>query len=150
MNIETYKRSAKSKYIKSLRTIVTCRNIANKIESSLPKGWKINCNLLFDQFEVSKYGSEEEGADAHEFKLVCKLLESVLGEKIKNRYGTALSNKVVTSLSACGYFEVNRRHLSVHVCMMNPENMPDCEVTFKRTWKKEAVISDACLGINGE
>ena len=147
METEKYLRSAKSKYVRSLRTIISCKNIASKIESSLPKGWEINCNLLFDQFEVSKYGIEEEKSDAHEFKLVCKLLESFLGEEIKDRHGTALDNKVVTSLSASGYFKVDRRYMSISIHMMNPENMPDCEITFKRTWKKEAVLSDACLGI---
>ncbi len=147
MDTKAYQRVAKSKYIRALRTIVSGKILANKIEPSLPKGWDVNVNLLLNNLEIYKCEPVEGKTDSHEFKFVCKIVEAAFGEKIVDRYGIALGDKTVTSLHASGYFKVDRRYMGVEICLMNPENMPDCEVTFKRTWKKEAVVSDNCLGL---
>ena len=150
MDTKKYQRRAKAAYVRSLRHIATCKNLAKKVEPLLPKGWKFSVDTTFHIIRIEKFDLEEKGTDSHEFKLVCKLLEKALGEKLENRHGTATKKEIVTSLQASGCYRMDRRYVSVYICLMNPENMPDCEITWKRKWTKEAILSDACLGLNPE
>ena len=132
---------AKENYDEALERIKLADKACKKIEPHLPKGWKANEGLLVRWGQINFCKTEK--ADALEFRVVCDMVEKVLGKTLmrwvrgdKDRqtligYAPILSKDRSTSID-------------VHVELGNPEG---CEVTFKRTWETKAIVDDACLGI---
>lgn len=145
-NLDLLQKRAKRTYVKTLRNIVIYKNFSKKIESLLPEHWRVRYNQTFEEISVVRYADTDDPADSSEFKLVCKVVETIVGDKLC-RDASASKEGTITSLYASGYFKIHKKYMSISVCLTNPKNMPDCEITWKRTWKKEAVVSDACLGI---
>jgi len=145
MNYEKVKIVALERYKKALKEIELCKEIAEKIEPSLPDGWKCEIDDVVWNLEITKYG-----ADSGEFKLVCKLVEGAIGEKLKRSARVLRGGTKPHILRAEKYLHQIKEdiYVGVEVKLYNPENMPDCKIEWKRRWIKEAVVSDECLGIN--
>jgi len=148
MNYEEVKISAKEKYEMVLKEIEFCKEIADKIEPSLPDGWDCRIDETIFNLYITKGWRSVAGTDAGEFKLVCKLVENVTGEKLNKNAQVNNGEDSVFCLHAEKYIEKNEVCIGVNVSLYHPENMPDCKIEWKRKWRKEAVISDECLGIS--
>jgi len=148
MNYEEVKISAKRRYEQALKEIELCKEIADKITPSLPDGWDCRIDETIFNLYITKGLHSLASADAGEFKLVCKLVESATGVKLKKRAEAVYSENRLYSLGADKYVTRNGVCTGVNVTLYHPENMPDCKIEWKRRWTKEAIISDECLGIS--
>ena len=151
MNYEESLKNAKKDYEQNLRKIEFNKRIAEKIEPALPEGW--NCYLdciVFSLIFEKGFDSYDERYDPNEFKLVCKLVESAIGEKLTKRAQVKKTTNQIYLLEAQCYYSENEAGSSIFVYLYDPQNPPDCKITWKWTREKKAIVSDSCLGINGD
>jgi len=148
MNYEEVKIRARERYEGALKEIELCKEIADKIIPSLPDGWDCRIDETIFSLYITKGWRSETGTDAGEFKLVCKLVENATGEKLNKSARVKDGGNNLFCLLAEKYIEKNEICIGVNVNLYHPENMPDCKIEWKRRWRKEAVISDECLGIS--
>ena len=148
--IENAVKAAKRNYRDTLKDIVLCRMVIDKVEGLIPEGWHINISNSIFHLEIQKGLWGESGVDPIEFKTVVKIVESIVGNKLK--VSANVSNKEIYLLRAEGYINLfpkrRGRILHVEITLWNPKAVPDCEITYKRTWKNVPVISEGCLGIS--
>jgi len=148
MNYEEAKIKAKERYAESLKEIEFCKEIADKILPSLPDGWDCKIDDVIFSLDVKGGQSRnEKSTDAGEFKLVCKLVENAIGKKLERSAKANQNENSLFYLKADKYISKNDVHIGVNVTLYYPGNMPNCKIEWKRKWRKEAVISDECLGI---
>lgn len=153
-----YKNSAKDArngYRINLREIILCKQIFDKISPLLPKGWEGyidgTCfNLHITNGSIWQIPKKGRAGGFQEFKLVCKLVESAIGKKIRDRSGEVDDDKKVDRLKASIYHRKRGLVIGIDIVHRNPEQLPDCEITFKRRWTKEAILSSECLGMKPE
>ena len=142
------KKKAKEKHEQNLKDIELCNEVAKKISPLLPKGWKCNITTVCFDLEIRKGGSTEE-TDAIEFKTVCKLVETMTGEKPSRRARVNVGEENPWLLEAEQYFQGEMGgYIGIEISLYYPKNMPDCKITWKRTWKNVAQVSDECLGLS--
>ena len=132
---------AREKYDEALKRIKLADKVCKKIEPHLPKGWKTDEGLLVQWGQINFY--KHEKANALEFRVVCDMVEKVLGKTSMRWIRGNKNNQTLVSLVSIRPEDGNV-FLDVHVELGNPEG---CEVTFKRKWETKAVVDDACLGI---
>lgn len=141
MNKQKVMKEAKGKYDEALKRIKLADKICKKIEPHLPKGWKTHEGLLVRWGQVEFYKNEK--ADALEFRVVCNMVEKILGKSLRRFVRGDESRQTLV-----GYVSIWSKDrdvtIDVHVELGNPEG---CEVTFKRTWENKPTVDDACLGI---
>ena len=132
---------AREKYNEVIKKIKLADKVCKAIESHLPKGWKTHTGSLirWGQIEFCK----NEKADALEFRVVCNMVENVLGKTLM-RFVRGDKDKQTLVGFITIWSKDEDVHIDVHVELGNPEG---CEVTLKRTWETIAVVDDACLGI---
>ena len=147
MNYEEAKISAKKRHERALKEIELCKEIADRVTPSLPDGWECRIDDVIFNLDITKGWYDQAGADAGEFKLVCKLVENATGEKFKKSAEANYGKNKLYFLKADKYVTRNGICTGVNVILYHPDNMPDCKIEWKRRWRKEAVISDECLGI---
>lgn len=149
MNYEEAKKKAKERYESALREIELCMKVFDKVQPNLPAGWECKINTIVFKLEIHKgYRWAGERNDAGEFKLVCKLIESIIGKKLE-RKAQVKNDGEIFMLDAEAYFSDSTTTTGISVTLYDPTNMPNCDIKWKRSWKKEAIISDECLGLNG-
>ena len=132
---------ARENYYEALKKIELADKVCKKVEPHLPKGWKTHEGFLVKWGQIMFYKNEK--ANALEFRVVCDMVEKVLGKTLMR---WVRGNK--NSQSLIGYTGIRSEDgevsIDVHVELGNPEG---CKVAFKRTWETRAVVDEACLGI---
>lgn len=148
MNYEEAIKKAKENYEQDLKDIELCKEVTEKIESLLPKGWICNIETVCFNLQINK-GDIPEETDAIEFKAVCKLLETITGKKLIRNARVNKKEEKIWLLEANGYFQGEMGgYIGIEVSLYYPKNMPDCKITWKKTWKNVAQVSDECLGLS--
>lgn len=141
MDKEKVIKKAKEKYDEAIKRIELADKVCKIVESHLPKGWDTYTGLLikWGQIEFCK----NERANALEFRVVCNMVEKVLGKTLARFVRGDKDRQTLV-----GYVSVRSEDketsIDVHVELGNPEG---CEVTFKRTWETKPIVDEACLGL---
>lgn len=141
MEKEKVIKEAKEKHDEVLQRIELADKVCKKVEPHLPKGWKTYEGLLVTWGQINFYKTEK--ANALEFRVVCDMVEKVL-DKTLMRWVRGDKDRQTLIGYTTAYSEDRETYIDVHVELGNPEG---CEIMLKRTWKTEAVVDDACLGI---
>lgn len=127
-------------YEGGLAIIDEAEKICKKVDPLLPKDWHSVFYAKHQQIEFTRLGE----ADAMEFRVVCDLVEKVIGKKlyrgVSGTFGPYLYGWEWIHLKGGGC-------LDVRVELNKPEG---CKITLKRKWRKEPVVDEACLGIRKE
>lgn len=144
----------KRDYDRAVKEIEIADKIAKKIDPLLPKGWTSEIDSIVNNliFQCGSFCSEDSH-QATEFKLVCKLVEKAIGEKIVDREGQAdkrdgKDNLYILQGSVYHYSNVNgdKICLGINIILYNPKHQ--CEIEWKKETKVVAKISDNCLGLS--
>lgn len=132
---------AKIAHEKTLNIIEASQKICDKVDFLLPKNWESYCSGEWLDFKPVY----PHKASSAEFRMVCDIVEKATGKKLQ-RYaqGTKESHKLVGSIFG--------RHEEGLWFSLSVESRADdtCKITFKRTWKTEAIADPKCLGIREE
>ena len=132
---------ARETYDEALQKIELADEVCKKVESHLPKGWKTHEGLLVKWGQINFCKNEK--ANALEFRVVCDMVEKVLGKTLMRWVRGDKDRQTLI-----GYVGIRSEDgnvsIDVHVELGSPEG---CEVTFKRKWETKAIVDDACLGI---
>lgn len=144
-------KEAKESYEEELKQIELAEKITKKIDPLLPKGWESH----FDRdraypivFQSGTYTEDKPNKKpAEEFKLVCKLVEKLIGIKLI-REAHANKENGLYGLEGHRAHYVKKIDGSIKVLMYNPDH--SCEVKFEREYYLKAIVSDDCLGLQGE
>ena len=143
-------KAAKKNYRESIKDIVLCRMVTERLKGLLPEGWIVSINTAVFRLELTK-GYRMDETDAIEFKTVVKIIESITGGKLTVKANVSDDKKEIYLLRAEGYVDLfpkrRGRLIGIEVTLWNPKKSPDCEITFKRKWTTIPVISENCLGI---
>jgi len=141
MDKQKVMKEAKEKYDEALKRINLADKVCEKIEPHLPKGWKTHEDLLVKWGQINFHKNEK--ANALEFRVVCDMVEKVLGKTLMRWIRGDKDRQTLVGYTGVrsGDKEV---YIDVHVELGNPEG---CKVTLKRTWETKPIVDDACLGI---
>ena len=141
MDKEKVIKEAKEKYEEALERINLADKVCKKVEPHLPEGWKTTEELLVSWGQINFFKTEK--ANALEFRVVCNMVEKVLGKASMRWIRGNKDNQTLVGYTHI-WSEDRGVSIDVHVELGNPDG---CKVTLKRRWETRAVVDDACLGI---
>jgi len=134
-------KEAREEHDETLKKIELAAKVCKKVEPHLPKGWETYEGLLVGWGQINF--CKHEKTNALEFRVVCDMVEKVLGKTLMRWIRGDKSRQNLVGYTGIRS-EDGETLIDVHVELGNPEG---CKVTFKRTWETKAVVDDACLGI---
>jgi hypothetical protein len=133
---------AKRKYDQTIIQIEKAIELINKIEPLLPKNW-IALFIPENAYPIVFQNIGEKQSEL-EFKLVCRLVEDLVGRKLlREAYATKGSGLYL--LEGCISHYIGDIDLSMKVEMRHPNHT--CEITYREETIIKAEVSSECLGL---
>lgn len=127
----------KKMYEQGLAIVDEAEKICKAVDPRLPKDWYSVFHVNQRQVEFTRLGE----ADALEFRVVCDLVEAIVGTKLHRGIGALYD----TYLYGWQWLHPEGGGtLDIRVELNKPDG---CKITYKRKWSKEPVVDEACLGI---
>jgi hypothetical protein len=133
---------AKKKYDQTVRQIEKVIELTDKVESLLPKNWKIS--YFPDNAYPIVFKNTEKNQSELEFKFVCKLIEELIGNKM-SREAYATKEHGLYLFEAVISHYVGDIDLSIKVVMKDPTHT--CEITYREETIIKVEVSSECLGL---
>jgi len=148
-NYHKAKRWAKLEYEERLRTIRIANDIARKAEPLLPNGWEcyIPSGVFWLEFRKGDW-KDQEKFDPGEFKLVCKIVENIIGKKLVRSASVREETGEIDRLYASNHYHENGVVLWINVNLFGPKFTQSCEITWEEEIHRVAKVSDHCLGLS--
>jgi len=150
MNKQELLDKAKKDYEKTIEHIEVAVVFLKPIEEMLPEGWVMTVDphrIYSIQVRRGRWDSDEK-IPIDEFRLVCKLFETAVGNKsIREAHANPGSGEIESIEARC-YAHLDSLTLNCQIKIYNPDHK--CEIKWATRTYQQAVVDDACLGLHPE